>query len=209
MLNTRRDFSELLGLVSHSKVVAPPRFPMRQPDAPDNELVVVLSGLLALYTLDQRGQRHIIGLRFPGEAVLPGGRFGTGLWPLTKCELAVAADPQPPDRFGWPVAVQRGRDLSIAYEWLTVAPTAKDERLAHLLCELAVRGGYGTEAMPNQLTQNQLADITGQTSVNVNRKLAELEDAGLIARENRQIIFRDWPGLVQLAGFNAAYLEEV
>lgn len=37
--------------------------------------------------------------------------------------------------------------------------------------------------MVNQYTQQQIADITGRTSVNVNRVIAELERLGLIERK--------------------------
>ena len=47
--------------------------------------------------------------------------------------------------------------------------------------------------MINPFTQQQIADITGQTSVNVNRVFADLERQGLIRREGRQIHFNDWP----------------
>ena len=41
--------------------------------------------------------------------------------------------------------------------------------------------------MINPFTQQQIADITGQTSVNVNRVFADLERQGLIGREGREI----------------------
>ena len=52
----------------------------------------------------------------------------------------------------------------------------------------------------NPFTQQQIADITGQTSVNVNRVLADMERQGLIRRKGRDIEFStgtggDAPGL--------------
>ena len=46
--------------------------------------------------------------------------------------------------------------------------------------------------MTNPFTQQQIADITGQTSVNVNRVLADMERQGLIRRKGREIEFTDW-----------------
>ena len=46
--------------------------------------------------------------------------------------------------------------------------------------------------MINPFTQQQIADITGQTSVNVNRVLADMERQGLIRRKGREIEFTDW-----------------
>ena len=49
-----------------------------------------------------------------------------------------------------------------------------------------------TSRMTNPFTQQQIADITGQTSVNVNRVFADMERQGLIRREGREIQFTDW-----------------
>ena len=46
--------------------------------------------------------------------------------------------------------------------------------------------------MTNPFTQQQIADITGQTSVNVNRVFADMERQGLIRRKGREIQFTDW-----------------
>jgi CRP-like cAMP-binding protein len=61
--------------------------------------------------------------------------------------------------------------------------------------------------MLNPFTQQQIADITGQTSVNVNRVFADLERQGLIERAGREIAFRDWRELRRIASFQPAYLE--
>ncbi len=41
----------------------------------------------------------------------------------------------------------------------------------------------------NPFTQQQIAEITGQTSVNVNRVFADMERQGLIRRKGRDIEF--------------------
>ena len=58
----------------------------------------------------------------------------------------------------------------------------------------------------NPFTQQQIADITGQTSVNVNRVFADLERQGLIRREGRDILLEDWDELRRVASFSANYL---
>ena len=102
------------------------------------------------------------------------------------------------------------RHASIGYEWLvncgrrdTVA------RVAHLLCETAERSGVDVrhEPLVNPFTQQQVADITGQTSVNVNRVFADLERQGLIRREGRQIRFEDWNEMQRVASFQPGYLQ--
>jgi len=61
--------------------------------------------------------------------------------------------------------------------------------------------------MVNPFTQQQIADITGQTSVNVNRVFADLERQGLIDRHGREIEFKDWAELRRVGSFQPAYLE--
>jgi DNA-binding MarR family transcriptional regulator len=61
--------------------------------------------------------------------------------------------------------------------------------------------------MMNPFTQQQIADITGQTSVNVNRVLADMERQGLIRRSGREIEFRDWAEIRRVASFQPSYLE--
>ena len=55
-------------------------------------------------------------------------------------------------------------------------------KIAHILCELCCRTlngicADGTE-MPFSLTQAQLGDLTGLTSVHVNRMVRDLHEAG-------------------------------
>ena len=53
-------------------------------------------------------------------------------------------------------------------------------------------------------TQQQIADITGQTSVNVNRVLADMERQGLIRRKGRDIQFIDWAEMRRVGSFQPA-----
>ena len=78
-----------------------------------------------------------------------------------------------------------------------------------MLAETATRYGINpaSEPVPNPFTQQQIADITGQTSVNVNRVFADLERQKLIKRNGREIRFLDWPELLRVASFQPSYLD--
>jgi DNA-binding IclR family transcriptional regulator len=65
----------------------------------------------------------------------------------------------------------------------------------------------GDDRLVNPFTQQQIADITGQTSVNVNRVLADMERHGLIRRKGRDIQFMDWAEMLRVGSFQPAYLE--
>jgi CRP-like cAMP-binding protein len=108
-------------------------------------------------------------------------------------------------RFFWRL-VQRNE--AIGYEWLVnCGRRDSTARVAHLLCETAARMHVDSSHMTNPFTQQQIADITGQTSVNVNRVFADLERQGLIKRRGREILFTDWNELRRIAGFQPGYLQ--
>lgn len=83
-------------------------------------------------------------------------------------------------------------------------------RTAHLLCELAARreaaglGPRGNYELP--MSQEQLADALGLTSVHINRTLKSLEADGLIRRHKRALTVADWVGLKRVGDFSADYL---
>jgi DNA-binding HxlR family transcriptional regulator len=57
------------------------------------------------------------------------------------------------------------------------------------------------------MTQEQLADTTGLTSVHVNRTLKALEADGLIERlAPRSITIGDWKKLAETGDFQSGYL---
>lgn len=214
-LNSR--LATLLEDMPHRVVTVDPKRPFREPGAPRDEVMFVRSGILAKFKNDGSGRRQIVALRFPGEGILP--REGTasyGIQAIVRSEVMVgrASDFNPiveshPElqRFFWRL-IQRNE--AIGYEWLVnCGRRDSTARVAHLLCETAMRSGVDVEQEPmvNPFTQQQIADITGQTSVNVNRVFADLERQGLIERTGREIAFRDWSELRRLASFQPAYLE--
>jgi len=102
-------------------------------------------------------------------------------------------------------------DAAIAREWVVnVGRRGATARIAHLLCEFATRrelAGFGPpERFDLPMTQEQIGDATGLTSVHVNRKLHDLQDIGVIARDRRNLHIRDWPRLIRIGDFDAAYL---
>ena len=207
----------LLEAMPHKIVDVDPRRPFREPGAQRDEVMFVRAGLLCKYKSDGGGRRHIVALRFPGEGILPReGAASYGVQAIVRSEVMVgrANDLNPileahPElqRFFWRL-IQRNE--AIGYEWL-VNCGRRDSvaRVAHLLCETAVRSGAKGEdsRMVNPFTQQQIADITGQTSVNVNRVFAGLERQGLIERQGREILFRDWAEMRRVASFQPDYLE--
>ena len=198
-------------------VVVEPRRPFREPGVARDEVMFVRSGILSKYKSDGAGRRQIIALRFPGDGILPRDDIADyGIQAIVRSEVMVGkaedfdpivdANPEM-QKFFWK-RIQRHE--SIGYEWLVnCGRRDSTARVAHLLCETAERIGIDVsrEGLLNPFTQQQIADITGQTSVNVNRVFADLERQGLISRAGREITFRDWPEMRRVASFQPGYLD--
>jgi len=207
--------SDLLANLPHKVLHVDPRRPFREPGAMRDEVMFVRSGILAKYKTDGSGRRQIVALRFAGEGILPReGAAGYGIQAIVKSDVMIgkANDFDPivdanPDlqRFFWRL-IQRNE--AIGYEWLVnCGRRDSTARVAHLLCETAARMHVNASKMVNPFTQQQIADITGQTSVNVNRVFADLERQGLIKRAGREIQFTDWAEMRRVASFQPAYLD--
>jgi CRP-like cAMP-binding protein len=196
-------------------VTVEPRRPFREAGAPRDEVIFVRSGILSKYKTDGSGRRQIVSLRFPGDGILPlQGDADYGIEAIVRSEVMVGkaedfnaivtANPELQQIF-WKL-IQR--HASIGYEWLVnCGRRDSTARVAHLLCETAVRMRVDEhDHMVNPFTQQQIADITGQTSVNVNRVLADMERQGLIRRKGREIEFTDWSEMRRVASFQPSYL---
>ena len=102
-------------------------------------------------------------------------------------------------------------ESSILREWVVnVGQRNARERIAHILCEFAVRlevrGLNTSRSFELPITQEQLADATGLTPVHVNRVLKGLEADGLISRQRRYIEYSDWRALQDVGDFSRTYL---
>ena len=96
-------------------------------------------------------------------------------------------------------------------EWtLNIGQRTAYERLAHLLLELFMRldsvGMTRGDSVHFPLTQGDLAEATGLTSVHVNRMLQELRRDRLIELAGRRLTILNRPALARAALFNGNYL---
>ena len=207
--------ADMLADMPHKVVQVEPRRPFREPGVERDEVMFIRSGILSKFKTDASGRRQIVALRFSGEGILPReGVAEYGIQAIVRSEVMIGQardfDPlveQNPEmhRFFCRL-IQRNEDIS--YEWLVnCGRRDATARVAHLLCETAARMNAADDRLANPFTQQQIADITGQTSVNVNRVLADMERQGLIRRKGRDIEFVDWPEMRRVGSFQPAYLE--
>ena len=103
-------------------------------------------------------------------------------------------------------------DESTLREWLlNIGQRDALQRLSHLFCELCIRLGVvnlvddnGSFALP--VTQAELADTTGMTTVHVNRSIQRLRQDGLIVMKDGWMTILDFDRLSKISGFSATYL---
>lgn len=102
-------------------------------------------------------------------------------------------------------------DESIQREWTTnLGQRDAVERMAHLFCEVFVRlrtvGLTHGNSCDLPVTQSELGDATGLSTVHVNRTLQELRARALIALKGKTLTIPDLEALQGTALFNPAYL---
>ena len=210
----------ILALPNTVRSVEAGTYTIREAD-PADVCGILLSGFAYRQKLAADGSRLILSLQIPGEALDLQNLFldvsDHSVQMLTRGEIAVVprAAMQELCRshadVSHAILVKILVEGSIAREWqLNVGRRNARARAAHLLCELAVRleaeglaEEYGYE-LP--MTQEQLGDALGLTSVHVNRTMKSLENDGLIARSRRTISFPDWRRMRHESGFNQRYL---
>lgn len=199
----------------------PAAYLVREGQAPLNRCSLVLSGYAFRQKLTVEGSRQIVSLHMAGDMLdlqhLFLNRADHNVQALTVLETAdvdrsalqaLSTDRPAVGRAMWIDALI---DASIFREWVVnVGQRDAKTRVAHLLCEFAARsdaagiGEKGVYELP--MTQEQLGDATGLTSVHVNRTLKALAAVGLIKRTKRHLSFESWEGISRAAGFSSLYL---
>jgi CRP-like cAMP-binding protein len=104
-------------------------------------------------------------------------------------------------------------DAAVFREWIVnVGRRAAVSRMAHLLAEIGVRleaiGLAEGRRYELPMTQIDLADALGLSSVHVNRVIQELRRDGLIEMHKHTVALLDLPRLTKLADFDALYLHQ-
>jgi CRP-like cAMP-binding protein len=102
-------------------------------------------------------------------------------------------------------------DASVLSKWVTVlSGLSTKQRVAHLLCEFGIRtaaAGLGSSsAFPFPLTQAQLAELVGATSVHVGRVLSELRQQGVVRPRRGHVEISDMATLRRVAEYDPTYL---
>lgn len=182
---------------------------------------VILDGWACRYRQFANGRRQIVALLLPGDLCDPHVFLLDAMDHTISAITPVLLGQIPGATLQALTARSPTLDLALHREALATAAIQREwtvslgsrtgiERLAHLFCELHARlaavGLAEGKACPMPVTQNDLGDAMGQTSVHINRTLQELRGLGLITLRGRRLTIHDPAGLAQLAQFETAYL---
>jgi len=214
------DREALLALPFTVKTIEAHHFIVREGDKPTNSCVL-LSGLAYRHKVVAGGARQILSIHMTGDMVdLQNSLLGIAdhnVQALTRSQVAlipreaikqIAFDRPAVGQALWCDTLVDG---SIFREWIAnVGRRDARTRIAHLLCEFALRleaAGLGNHIQWElPMTQEQIADCTGLTPVHVNRMFKTLELDGLITRTRRTVTVTDWSALAEAGDFDSAYL---
>jgi len=185
------------------------------------ECCIVVEGLICRYKLVANGGRQITALHVAGEMPdlqsLHLERMDHNLAALSYTRAAfiphesmrqlLHSCPLIADRL-WRESLIEG---AVSREWLVSnGRRSAYARLAHLFCEIATKMHYApiclSSPYPLPLTQAQMGDALGLSTVHINRSLQSLRKAGAIEVRSHKFRVLDWQALVEAGEFDPGYL---
>jgi CRP-like cAMP-binding protein len=186
-----------------------------------SESSLMLEGFSARYKILSNGRRQITALHVLGDFVDLHSfllkKMDHGVVALTPCrigvvphdELRAITDRHPNlTRLLW---LNTLIDGAIHREWLVaMGRRSALGHTAHLICELFLRleavGRTQGNSMTLPITQAELGDTLGISTVHVNRVVQELRSQGLITWRGEKLTIDNWDGLRKAAEFDPTYL---
>ena len=193
---------------------------VREGDRPSRSCFL-LDGLACWSKMTGDGKRQILSFQIPGD--LPDmqslhlATLDSTLTTLTQTRVAFVQHeplreicirrPNVASAF-WRMTLI---DAAIFREWVAnVGSRHAYSRVSHLLCELVVRhqavGLTDNYSFDLPVTQTELADATGLSTVHVNRTLKTLRENELISWKDSRFEVLDWSKLKQAGDFDVTYL---
>ncbi|HEY8576875.1 MAG TPA: Crp/Fnr family transcriptional regulator [Devosia sp.] len=190
-------------------------------DSPDRSQLLI-GGMAARYNRVESGDRQITAFHIAGDFVDLHGfllaRLDHGVSAVTDVTVVefphvnlTAVTERFPHltRLLWLSTLLDG---AIHRQWLVaMGRLSALSHMAHLFCEHYLRADTVALAagmsFPFNITQEQLADALGLSTVHVNRTIQELRRLGLISWDGRTVTIHDWERLQQVGQFDPTFLD--
>jgi CRP-like cAMP-binding protein len=214
-VNSQIRLKEIAG---HRKHLRPREDLQRQGDAPQ-EVHFVLEGILCRYKLCGE-RRAVLTYLLPGDFCGPHPDFeGTmdhGISSLTAATVVSVPHHQLREHLDGSRDLSRAiaalflSEIRVQRQWLANMCQPADKRMAHLLCELRTRlaqvGLADERSFSLPLTQQELGEALGISTVHANRTIQHLKDLNLVRILDRRVIIGDLAQLERFAEFDDGYL---
>jgi len=182
---------------------------------------LIVSGFASRHKHSQDGKRQITAFHVPGDFVDLHSfllkKMDDGVAALTTCSVAQVSHADLKEitktypyltRLLWLSTLIDG---AVHRAWMTTLGRMEArERLAHFFCELRDRlepiGLAKNDSYELPVTQEELGDAFGMTTVHVNRVLQGLRADGLITSSGKALTINDWGRLTQVGQYDPDYL---
>jgi CRP-like cAMP-binding protein len=210
----------LLRLPLRLKTVATHQDIVRARDSP-SESCLIVAGFACRYILTADGKRQILSFHIAGDIPdlqsLHIDVMDHSLATLVPSSLAfiqhsdlrtfMRSHPRLGDLFWRDTLI----DAAVFRQWMVgLGRRSAHERIAHLLCELLVRLRaielVEDHAFMLPVTQAELGDAFGLSTVHVNRVLQDFRSDGLITLHGGSLKVLDWERLQKAGEFDPTYL---
>lgn len=194
---------------------------VREGDRP-SRCSFILEGVACSYKATGQGRRQIVGFHFPGDGpdlqTLYLKVLDVSVGTITPCRIAFV-EQEAVRRLcaEWPRitgALWRKTlaDAAVSREWITsMGQRPAYSRIAHIISEIVVRfretGLAEGDVIEFPLTNSELGEALGLSTVHVNRSLRRLRSEGLVRLKAGVLEVVDWEGLVEAGGFDPSYLQ--
>ncbi len=183
---------------------------------------LMITGFAYRYKYLSDGRRQILGYLLPGDLCdtqfVISNESDHNIALLTDSEVVMIPNHVLMGTMVEYPKIERALLLAAVVEWamlrewlLNVGQRAALQKLAHFFCEIAARlraigmvNSDGSFSLP--LTQAELADTMGLTTVHVNRIMQRFRHDGIVAWSRGRLTILNQPTLQGIAGFEGRYL---
>jgi CRP-like cAMP-binding protein len=198
----------------------PPRTTLIEAGRPLRHSALIIDGLVCRTISDRDGLRQFVGLHIPGDFVDLHSyvlhNIEHDISSVTQARVAIVphegidmlvADPELARKLWFSTVL----DAAMHRAWLfRLGRLDAMGRVAHFLCETNARlGAVGLSdgrSFVLDLTQNDLAEICGVTSIHMNRILRQLREDGLVTMRSSLVEIMQPERLASRGQFDGAYL---
>jgi CRP-like cAMP-binding protein len=217
---SEEDCQVIMSLPTRTRTFGSGQDLVRDGDKP-SQCCLVLDGWLCRYKILDQGRRQIFSLHIAGDIPdlqsLHLQTMDHNLGTMTAATVAFIPHENIRDlmlrfpRLGSLLWRDTLVDAAVYREWMIgMGRKSAFGRIGHLFCEMYAKleavGLAGDHQCPLPLTQGELADALGLSTVHVNRVLQEMRGKNLITLKGSNLLIRDWDELIRTSEFESTYL---